>query len=191
MHLSRAGSVLLADVCAACLRGPLKSLLAIVLGTTLLTTSDQTIWWRTDGAAVIEFHGTNECAMFFYDNSHTVIITWGKGDHETIGVEDSSLQLTQGVAVPIAVQIGATWIGDPNLPDLMAYGSGHDLAVPLESSLLSIAKDQWVPFFDHIIVGADHITFKMPDTEITYDTPQSKLPALVAAVDKCRKMISR
>jgi hypothetical protein len=168
----------------------LKSLLAIVLGTTLLTTSDQTIWWHTDGAAVIEFHETNECAMFLYDNMRAVIISWGK-NNETIGIEDDSLQLTQGVAVPIAVQIGTTWIGDPNIPDLTAYGSGHDLAVPLDPSLLSIAKDKWMPFFDHLIVGADHITFKMPDTEITYETPRPKLPALVAAVDKCRKMISR
>lgn len=167
----------------------MKGLLAVILGAALVT-SDQTVWWRTADAAVIGFHSPNECAMFLYNNVRAVVITWGK-NNQKLGIEDRSLQLTSPEPVPVAVQIGPTWIGDPNKPNLMAYGSGDYVTLPLEQPRfhLGAAQDEWLHFIDHLLVSADHVTFKMLNTQITYETPRGKLPALLAAADSCRKLI--
>jgi hypothetical protein len=166
----------------------LKGLLAVVLGATLVS-GDRTIWWRTDGAAVIGLHATNECAMFLYNNVGGVIVTWGK-DSQKLGIQDRRLHFTPPEMVPVAVQIGTTWIGDPNKPNLMAYGLGDYLILPLEPSWLHSggAQNRWSHFVNHLLIRADHVTFKI-DTEITYVTPGAKLPSLLVAAARCRKSI--
>jgi hypothetical protein len=140
------------------------------LGITLIASAD-TVWWRTEGGTVVELRDTRECILFLTDRdkSHGVAFTWLL-DLERIGIQDDRLLLSDGQTAQMSVRIGNTPIDD-----FVAVGTnGFASGVVTQST-------------EPLLRSADKITLRVNDIELQIAVNQSKMPALLTAVDKCRQ----
>lgn len=141
----------------------------IALGITLIAGSNDTIWWRTEGASVVGMHDTKECMLLFLNQDRGVGFTW-LHDLKKVSVQDSRLILGDGQVVQMTAQIGTTSLGDFAAVGVPGYAAG-------------IVAQQLEP----LLRVADKITIKVDDTELQFAVNRSKMSALLDAVDKCRR----
>ncbi len=138
----------------------------------------QTVWWRTDGAAVIGFDH-DHCSLFLYRADSAFVFTWF-ASWSVLEVETRQRDHPQGGAVPAAVQIGETWLGQPQQPgalNLQASGGGALLTIPLHSPV------------EPLLAQARQVTLRLADTEQQLTVPHDRMPELLKAADQCRKFL--
>ena len=155
----------------------MKALIAFMVAAAAgqMAPDNQTVWWRTNGAVVVGFHKSDDCSLLLYHASEDqgLAITWGKQSYEVELVDFGK----QFESAPAAIQIGNTWLNDPGRLDARATGDGHALTVALPTSPESL------------ISSADHVTIKLQHMETTLPLPHAKMPALMAAVGRCRRSL--
>lgn len=140
----------------------------------------ETDWWRTDGAAVVEYGnavGGTVCSLFLYNGNEAAVVTWGKTSAKGISFYDDSWRFQPNQPVSVAVRVGATWLGDSSgrgAPNLMAVADQRQLSVPISQTM------------EDLLQNAAHITMLSGSIEISIDVDQQKMPALLRAVERCR-----
>jgi hypothetical protein len=147
-------------------------LLALLGLSAALAANDQTVWWRTEGGTVIQLHRNQQCALFLYDNEHGVAVSWTRDGTERLGVQDDDLHLVDGESVAMTARIDDTSIGLISPNGVEGYASAQ-LSQPIEPALREGRK----------------ITFKVGDRTVQFPLSHGKIPAMLAAVQKCRAQL--
>jgi hypothetical protein len=142
--------------------------------------ASETDWWRTNGAAVVEYPNGPDgaaCSLFVYNKEYAAVVTWAKAGPKEISFYHSDWQFEAGQPVSVAVRLGESWLGAPasrNPPHLTALGVQGRLSVPVNQPL------------DDLLRNAARITVQLADHEASIDVDRPKMPVLLAAVDRCR-----
>lgn len=151
----------------------------VVLTALLLTSpalaGDQTVWWRTDGGTVTQ--DGKQCSLSILTPERALIFTWDK-EVVTLNVQDESLNFKPETSVPIAVQLGDTWLGNSDVPFLLATGRNDYMSLALTQAML-----------DPALADVDHVTVKLTNKVMRFDFSHTKMPALLKATNECRKHI--
>jgi hypothetical protein len=153
--------------------------LLIALWTTAEGASE-TDWWRTNGAAVVEYPTRPDgaaCSLFVYNKEYAAVVTWSKAAPREISFYHSDWQFEAGQPVSVAVRLGEAWLGAPasqNPPRLTALAVQGHLSVPVNQPV------------DDLLRSAARITVQLADHEASIDVDRPKMPVLLAAVDRCR-----
>jgi hypothetical protein len=167
----------------------LRYSLAAILAATVIALpgpaecASETDWWRTNGAAVVEHRnrlGEAACSLFFYNTSDAAVVTWGKSDTKEISFYDSDWRFQANQPVSVAVRLGDTWLGGPadqNPPHLVAYADQERLSVPVSEPM------------ENLLRNATRISVQMADHVTSIDVERPKMPALLAAVERCRAVL--
>jgi hypothetical protein len=160
----------------------LIGVVGVIAWSTPVKSAPETDWWRTDGAAVVQYSlaGEDACSLFLYDRDRAVILTWGKAGTREISFNNSGWSFQANQPIAVAVQIGATWLGssvsgDP--PKLTASASREQLSVPLVQPVAGLLRD------------ATQIIVKLPDRKMSVDVDRRKMPKLLKAVGRCRRAL--
>lgn len=145
----------------------------ILLGVALLTPispAADTTWWRTDGAAVLQTDQT--CSLFFYTNDTAAIFSWTSAS-ERISFQSQSFQFNNDDQFAVIVRFD-----DAMLPgNLTGTGDGNILSVPADH------LEERLPHASRLDIRFANGT---ADAEVGIALNQSKMPALLKAVEKCR-----
>jgi hypothetical protein len=161
-------------------------LLAVIVAASVIVSSSpaecasETDWWRTKGAAVVEHQyrdGGNACSLFIYNRDDAAVVTWGKANAREISFYDDNLRFPANQTVPVAVRFGESWLGAPSVqtpPHLMASADQGRLSVPVNEPV------------ENLLRHATQITVLLTDQETSIDVDRPKMPALLAAVERCR-----
>jgi hypothetical protein len=143
----------------------------------------ETDWWRTGGAAVVEYRATQgetACSLFLYTDDRAAIVTWGRSGAKEISFEDRGWQFTTDQPIAVAVRVGDAWLGDPAGDDrlrLVASVRQEQLSVPLGQPVEGLLR------------SAAKVTVRLPDREMSVDVDRRKMPALLSAVERCRSTL--
>jgi hypothetical protein len=140
----------------------------------------ETDWWRTNGAAVVEYRtGSDEaaCSLFLYNKENAAVVTWKKSGPEDISFYHSDWQFETDHPLSVGVRLGDFWLGsaaahDP--PQLTAIADQGRLSVPVNEPV------------DGLLRNASRITVQLADHETSIDVDRPKMPVLLAAVNRCR-----
>jgi hypothetical protein len=166
------------------------SLAVVILATTLAApgqadVTGETDWWRTQGAAVVEFADPalgHVCSLFFYGPKTAAVLTWPRSGDAEIGLYNSDWHFPPDQQVGLAVSIGDTWLGQStnNTPtDLTAVTNGDHLSIAVQQPLLPLLQN------------ADRITVKVADQDMSVAVASFRLPKLLDAVHRCRTALAR
>lgn len=140
-------------------------------------TQQETVWWRTSGAAVLGEHDPDHCSLFIYNESTGVVFSWF-GDQEVVEFENSSWHYPPATLLSVSVRIGDAWLSDNPDHKMPAQADGDMMVVPLK-----------VPVLESLLHSATTVTLTTDDNSQTkFVTTQRKMTDLLAAVDRCRKV---
>lgn len=164
---------------------PLLLLLGIVAASVALPAAaasprhkDETFWWRTSDAAVVEFDH-NRCAMLLYNMQNAFVFIWRRSG-VTLDVEDLAGRFPSSPKIPVAVQVGQNWLGHPTKSsDLNLIASGDTMFrfIPLSEPVVPL------------LAKARSITLHLAAAEVKILVDPGKMPALLRASRKCRRVI--
>jgi hypothetical protein len=161
-------------------------LLAMIVAAPVIASSSpaectsETDWWRTNGAAVVQHpYGVGEaaCSLFLYNREDAAVITWGKSTAKEISFYDDNWRFPAKQPVSVAVRLGEFWLGAPAAqtpPHLTASADQGRLSVPVNEPV------------EILLRTATRITVQLTDHETSIDVDRPKMPALLAAVERCR-----
>ena len=139
---------------------------------------DETIWWRTSGAGVVEFNH-NRCSLLLFNTQNTFVFTWRRSG-TTLDVEDDAARFPSSPTVSAAVEIGKTWLGQPARPgELNLKATGDHM-------FRSIALSQPIT---PLLAEARSITLHLAESHASIPVDPGKMPALLRALKKCRRVI--
>lgn len=144
------------------------------------TCASETDWWRTNGAAVVQHQyrdGETACSLFLYNKEDAAVVTWGKATVKEITFYDGNWRFQANQPVPVAIRLGESWLGAPTAqtpPHLLASADQGRLSVPVSEPV------------ENLLRTATRITVQWTDQETTIDVDRPKMPALLAAVERCR-----
>jgi hypothetical protein len=160
---------------------PILTALPITLAADVKQPINGTIWWRTQGAAVIEPQDRHECMLYVYDARIAIVFNFDKNSLTSVLVSDSIWShLKQGAAV---ISFGTqTYTADSAV---IAHDSN---GIPLVNFTL-----QSVPPSKTQLIDAQHIQIAAVDPSLpTFDftLPHAKMPALLTAVTECQQLVS-
>jgi hypothetical protein len=142
--------------------------------------ASETDWWRTNGAAVVQHRTALDeaaCSLFVYNKDYAAVVTWGKASAREISFYHSDWQFGADQPISVAVRLGESWLGAPapqNPPHLTATAVQGRLSVPVSQPV------------EDLLRNATRITVQLADHEASIDVDRPKMPALLAAVDRCR-----
>ncbi len=142
--------------------------------------ASETDWWRTSGAAVVQHlyrSGEIACSLFLYNKNDAAVVTWGKTTAKEISFYDDNWRFPADQPVSVAVRLGEFWLGAPAAqtpPHLMASADQGRLSVPVNEPV------------ENLLRSATRITVQLTDQETSIDVDRPKMPALLAAVERCR-----
>jgi hypothetical protein len=161
-------------------------LLAVIIALPMIASSStaecasETDWWRTSGAAVVQHQyrdGATACSLFIYKKDDAAVVTWGKASAKEISFYDDNWRFRADQPVRVAVRLGESWLGASDaqtLPHLMASADQGRLSVPFDGPV------------EDLLRTATRITVLLSDQETSIDVDRPKMPALLAAVGRCR-----
>jgi hypothetical protein len=143
--------------------------------------ASETDWWRTNGAAVVQHRyrdSETACSLFLYNKDDAAVVTWGKATAKEISFYDDNWRFQTNEPVPVAVRLGESWLGAPDAktpPHLMASADQGRLSVPVNEPV------------ENLLRTATRITVQLTDQATSIDVDRPKMPALLAAVERCRE----
>ncbi|HZC96662.1 MAG TPA: hypothetical protein VE267_11150 [Bradyrhizobium sp.] len=161
-------------------------LLTLIAGAPVIALSwaalgaSETDWWRTNGAAVVQHQSGDSgtaCSLFLYNKDDAAVVTWDRTAVREISFYDSGWRFAADQPVPVAVRLGDSWLGAPGEqapPHLMASADQGRLSVPVTEPV------------ENLLRNAARITVRVTDQETSIDVDRPKMPALLAAVERCR-----
>lgn len=138
----------------------------------------ETIWWRTTDAAVVEFNH-NRCTMLLYNARHAFAFTWRRSS-TALDVEDPAGRFPSSPKIPAAVRIGDTWLGHPRHPGELnrtAIGDTRFRFITLDQPL------------EPLLAKSRSVTLHLAARDATVLIDHTKMPALLRALAKCRRVI--
>jgi hypothetical protein len=141
-----------------------------------------TVWWNTTGANVIEHRDANGsvCSLAMFDNKTNILITWqAKAEAELVTVINPVLSFTDMQKLPIAIQIGNDWLLNQDTMLLDATAHGNSLSFTLEQ-----------PIEPHL-QAATQIRIVTGNNDIILPLKASKMRDLLEHLHQCREMIKR
>lgn len=138
----------------------------------------ETIWWRTSGAAVVEFN-RERCAMLLYNSQNAFVFTWRRSG-TTLSVEDNAGGFPSSREIPAAVQIGRTWLGNP------AHEGELNLTATGDNVFRAITLTQPA---EPLLAETRSIKLRLAVGGVQIRVDHGKMPALLRAVKKCRRVI--
>lgn len=137
--------------------------------------SAETAWWRTAGAAVMQLT-PHDCSLISYDNDQAVIVNWNADGSQSLAVQDLRAQYDDmQFAALVAIS------GKPLEGNLIGIGEGSIVTIALPQSIDTKLRD--APM---VLV---HIANVQVNQLFEFTLPTQKMPALLAAVSKCRAVI--
>jgi hypothetical protein len=143
--------------------------------------ASETDWWRTNGAAVVQHRyrdSETACSLFLYNKDDAAVVTWGKSTAKEISFYDDNWRFPANQSVPVAVRLGESWLGAPDAktpPHLMASADQGRLSVPVNEPV------------ENLLRTSTRISVQLTDQETSIDLDRPKMPALLAAVQRCRE----
>jgi hypothetical protein len=160
---------------------PILTALPVILALDAKQSIDGTIWWRTQGAAVIEPPDRRECMLYVYDARIAIVFNFDKNSLTSVLVSDSVWShLKEGAAV---ISLGTqTYTANSAI---IAHDSN---GIPLVDFTL-----QSVPPSKTQLIDAQQIQIASVDQSLpTFDftLPHAKMPALLTAVTECQQLVS-
>jgi hypothetical protein len=174
----------MSEPCEAMLKP--NHLLTIIVAAPVIASSSpahcasETDWWRTNGAAVVQHpYGVGEtaCSLFLYNRDDAAVITWGKTTAKEISFYDDNWRFQANQPVSVAVRLGDSWLGAQTArtpPHLSASADQGRLSVPVNEPV------------ENLLRTATRITVQLTNQETSIDVDRPKMPALLAAVQRCR-----
>ena len=149
----------------------LKSLLMIAM---LLpaASNDLTYWWRTTDGAVVGTHHSQQCSLVMFNVTQAVVITWDHSAGHSIRLEDNSWHFTD-TPLPLVLRIGGTQLAGT------ATGSDTFIAMPLAAPIETILAHTDAIDASYIDDSGVH--------RFGFTVDRTKMPALLKAVERCRR----
>jgi hypothetical protein len=153
---------------------------ALIASSSPAESASETDWWRTNGAAVVQHQyrdGGTVCSLFLYNKDDAAVVTWGKTTAREISFYDGNWRFQANQSVPVAVRLGESWLGAQAAqtpPHLMASADQGRLSVPVTEPV------------ENLLRSATRITLQLTDQQTSIDVERPKMPALLAAVERCR-----
>ena len=142
-----------------------------------------TIWWRTEGAQVVETHddaGVRTCSLIMDRGGDAVVLRWRQNGATSIYVKHQGWQFGDHEgALPVQIQVGGVQLG--------TGAAGLD-AVDYKDWIMA-PVDQ--PVTEGLRVG-DAIRVAFPDgrtTGISLPIDRGRIVAVVRAVQHCQQVI--
>lgn len=117
--------------------------------------------------------------MLLYNTENAFVFTWRRSGL-TLDVEDLAGRFPSSPKIPVAVQIGENWLGHPTKPsDLNLTVSGDTMFrfIPLNEPVVPL------------LAKARSITLHLTAGDVKVLLDHGKMPALLRALRKCRRVI--
>ncbi len=159
---------------------PILTALPVTLALHTKQSIDGTIWWRTQGAAVIEPPSRRECMLYVYNARIAIVFNFDKNSLTSVLVSDSTWShLKEGAAV---ISLGT-----------QTY-TAHSAIFAHDSNGITLVNFtlQSVPPSKTQLIDAQHIQIASIDPSLPtfeFTLPQAKMPALLTAVTECQQLV--
>jgi hypothetical protein len=151
----------------------------IAAATTLMQPADDTTWWRTKGAEVIQETGQNVCALFFFQRENAVGFLWDKSALTGVVFFNERWSFEPG-ETRAAVRIGDNWIADNAGIDWFRATVEKDaLMVPI----------RYYPV-ESMLKNASVVSVRHQNSEFEVQVDKAKMPKLLEAVTTCRQHLA-
>ena len=149
---------------------------AAILASSLLQPVGSTIWWRTEGAEVIQEADQNACALFVFQQKDAVGFMWDR-DAFT-GIVFFNLQWNfRPSETRVAISIGREWISASRDVDwFKATEQQNILAVPI----------RYYPV-ENLLGRANSVMLRHDGADFSLPLDRTKMPKLLTAVIECCK----
>jgi hypothetical protein len=149
---------------------------AAVLATTLLQPVSETIWWRTDGAEVMQEADQNVCVLFSFQQKEAVGFFCENAGLTSIVFFNEQWNFAPSETT-VAVRIGNNWISE---------NGGIDWFRATEKKNAIMVPVRYDPV-DSLLSNATSISLRRQDAEFNLPLDKTRMPKLLEAVATCRK----
>jgi hypothetical protein len=159
---------------------PILTALPVTLALDAKQSIEGTIWWRTQGAAVIEPPSRGECMLYVYNARIAMVFNFDKDNLTSVLVSDSTWShLKEGAAV---ISLGTqTYTANSAI---IAHDSN---GIPLVNFTLQSVPPSKTQLIDAQRIRIVYVDPSLPTFDFTL--PQAKMPALLTAVTECQQLV--
>jgi hypothetical protein len=156
-------------------------LLSLILVASLHSSIGGTVWWRTEGAAVIEPPSKSECSMYFFNQTQAVVLDFGKSGLQRVLASDPAWDaLRPASSRPAIVQMRHAYQADYRL--VAADQNGTPLIEFQFRQSSPTLRD--IALTKEIVVSLDS---NLP--MLRYSLPRDQMHALIRAMRRCRRVV--
>lgn len=134
-----------------------------------------TYWWRTTGAAVTGTTHPDRCSLLLYTKTIAFAATWA-ANGVSLQFENNAWKFADGQEVPILLHIGSS--------EITSVATGQDTIL---STSIDGATAALLPHADSISMS--YFAAAGTDSSFSLTVDPKKMPALLQALDRCRKLL--
>jgi hypothetical protein len=127
--------------------------------------ADQAVWWRSAGGLVVQ--GSNICSVVLTEQKDMAILSWDKQDAQSIAFAAAEPIADRS---PVIVRIDANIVGETSINS---------------NGAIILVLTRGLPI-DDLLREATQISAESPEHPFVISINHSKMPQLLAALDKCR-----
>ena len=156
-------------------------LASLMLVASLHSSIGATVWWRTEGAAVIEPPTKNECSMYFFNQTQAVVLDFSKSGLERVLASD-----------PAWGALGAASSRSAIVQMRNAYQADYRLVAADQSGtpLVEFQFRQPPPTLRDIARAKQVVVLLDPNLPmLQYSLPAGKMRRLARALRRCQSVL--
>jgi hypothetical protein len=156
--------------------------LPILISSLLLAPVADTVWWRTPGGNVTQHReqDTSTCTLDINNGQGGFAFVWDHEQPTRVIAAQEGWRLASNQITTISMRIGDVWLEDGNgAPNIMAMTGPSEFKFIVNQPI------------DDLLVSADEIAIRTPESQFAVYMPVSKMKALVTALHRCRASASR
>jgi hypothetical protein len=149
----------------------------LLSGSLFATQVNDTVWWNTPGAKVIEHREQNpaSCSLMFYNDDGNIIFDWDASGKLLVIATDRRWNFPDSNQMPVAVEVGDVWLTNHSGSEVIdAVAHGTDIGFFMNQAI------------DDLLRPASRIEVKASGANLTVSLTPAKMSVLLSRTRDCR-----
>jgi hypothetical protein len=149
----------------------------LLAGSLFGTQVNDTVWWNTPGAKVVEHREQNpaSCSLMFYNDDGNIIFDWDASGKLLVIATDRRWNFPYSNQMPVAVEVGDVWLTNHSGSEVIdAVAHGTDIGFFMNQAI------------DDLLRPASRIEVKASGANLTVSLTPAKMSVLLSRTRDCR-----
>lgn len=153
----------------------------LLSGSLFGTQVNDTVWWDTPGAKVVEHRDQNpaSCSLMFYGDDGNIIFDWDASGKLLVMATNRRWNFPDSSQMPVAVEVGDVWLTNHSGSEVVdAVAHGADIGFFMNQAV------------DDLLRPASRIEVKADGANLTISVMPAKMSVLLSRTRDCRDAIN-